>query len=283
VAALAAGACGSSEEPVAQVTVSPATATLPYPGTARLEVRWEPGAALGIETTPVVFVHLRSASRAVERTFDHALPFRWQPGQVQSSTVELWQSALAPPLPPGDYVLTLGLYDPLSGRRWPLAAAGAAEVDRSEYAVAQVTVPAPSGAAPKVDFLGEWAVLEPTGDQQLLAQRWLTGDGGLAFGGLAGPVDVDLTLTLLPPEDQGWRQVLDEGAGEAAVIVSSDCGGEQRSFSGAGVHRVALRLTPGPDAAAPCTVTIAPSFVFLDPVTLERRTVALQRLVWNAV
>ena len=170
--ALVAGAgCRGSLEPVARVKVKPATVTLTYPGTALLTTTWEATAALdGSGAQPVVFVHLLDAAGKIERTFDHPFPAAWQVGAAMTDPIELWQSALAPPMATGSYQLSFGLYDVGSRRRWPLTVDGV-EVDDGEYIVATVEVPPPGASAPKVAYAASWLPVEPTGDRQTFAQR----------------------------------------------------------------------------------------------------------------
>jgi hypothetical protein len=137
VASAALAGCGGESGPVARVSVEPDAVELAYPATARLTTSWEMTVPLDAEGRPVVFVHLIGAEGEVDRTFDFPLTVEWRPGETATVPVPLWQSALGPPLAPGSYRLTLGLYDSAAGRRWPLATAGE-EVARQEYEVARV-------------------------------------------------------------------------------------------------------------------------------------------------
>ncbi|HEX6200848.1 MAG TPA: hypothetical protein VF150_11320, partial [Thermoanaerobaculia bacterium] len=155
------GACGSEPaEPVARLTVAPAEVELRYPESAALSAAWEmtapleDGGAGAAAERPWVFAHLLDDAGAVVRTFDHELPVPWRPGETRSAPIELWQSALAPPLPAGSYRLTLGLYSPEDGRRFPLVTE-APEVKSGEYQVARVRVPPPE-AGPELAFTGGW-------------------------------------------------------------------------------------------------------------------------------
>jgi 4-amino-4-deoxy-L-arabinose transferase-like glycosyltransferase len=90
-------------------------------GTLSLTVQWE------AEAPPphnyLLFAHLLTAQGERVAQIDarpagpDALPTRWQPPRVYTWTHPL---PVPPDLPPGDYWLALGLYDPASGARLPL-------------------------------------------------------------------------------------------------------------------------------------------------------------------
>lgn len=277
-------ACGGEPaEPVARLQVPETELTLPYPASVILDTRWELLAPLGLEERgPVVFVHLLTEEGELVRTFDHPFPGPWTPGEAVRNPLELWQSALAPPLPPGRYTLTLGLVEPAAERRWFLAFEGreVEAVDRGEYAVATVTVPRHPGAdGPEVHFSGSWHPPAPGSDRQVLTTRMLADEGALELRGMGGPMEVGMDLRI-PTEDEGeYRVVSEEGAGEPSVIVSSDCSREPVRIAGRGGHRVHLNLRPAPGEDR-CTVLFAPDYVLFDPVTFFRATVQLRRLTW---
>ncbi|MDQ6893584.1 MAG: hypothetical protein M3167_12995 [Acidobacteriota bacterium] len=209
LSAVLAFACGCRPgPPVASLRISPATVRLGYPESAPLHFDWSPTAALGNGGTPTVFVHLLDERRGVRRTFDHPFPEAWAAGKPVSYDLELYQSALGAALPPGQYAVTAGLYDPSSGNRWALDAGGI-ELGRREYRVGTVEVPAPAPAsAPRFDFSGEWGPLEPDPSVQILARRRLHGPASLRFAARPGaPGKVRLALTV-------------HGA---ALAVESDC------------------------------------------------------------
>src|SRR5688572_5137989 len=147
---LAAAGCRGRAEPVASLAVAPKDVSLPAGHVAGWKLTWNPKAPLGdVEGKPRVFVHLLS-SRNLLRTFDHLLAEEWVPGRAQSYEIELYQSALAEPLPAGAYEVTAGLYDDVSGERWPLDSAGD-EVGKREYRVATVVVPSSAAGTPTYD------------------------------------------------------------------------------------------------------------------------------------
>ena len=110
------------------------------------------------------------------RTFDHPFPQRWREGTPVSYDLKLYQSAMAPPLPPGKYQVTLGLYGK-DGKRWaarrPGRAGGARRVQGRRGRGAERQTPARASPSPRPG----WTV-EPGGDRQVLARRWLVEPGG---------------------------------------------------------------------------------------------------------
>lgn len=224
-----------------------------------------------------VFVHLLDEPGGVVRTFDYAWPGAWQPGSGVEQRVILHQSALGPPLDPGVYTLTLGIYDG-AGRRWPLITTGEM-VDRREYRVADVRVPQDPGSDPMFQFSAEWLGSEPGRDLQVLARRWLIGPGQLRASGLDGPGELWLRL-LLPAANSGQELVLAEEAAQQAVTVRSDCGDVEVQLAGTGSHDVVLSITPDPDDDS-CAVEIEPNFYLLELESAERRAVALDGLAWS--
>ena len=129
--------CGR-DRPVAELRAEPAEVRLDYPRfvdlTLTFRITGEPPGGPG--PLPIVFVHLLDGAGTVVRTFDHTFPEPWKVGATVTDRVTLYQSALARPLTPGRYRLTVGLYDP--ERRWPLTAG--IEADRREYVAADVIV-----------------------------------------------------------------------------------------------------------------------------------------------
>lgn len=274
-AALAAG-CGPGE-PVAGLSVEPVDLLLAYPETARIEATWTPAAPLD---RPIAFVHLLNDQGELVRTFD--LPFSggWRPGEEVVQPIQLWQSALAPPLPAGVYELTMGVVDS-RGRRPPLVAAGR-EVDEGEYAMARVEVPPPPVGGPRLDLTDGWEPAGGDADRQLLGARWLRGEGALEVGGLSGPLDLVLTLRLPAPGEMTAALVPEEGSGEApSATVTPACGAAPVRL-GPGTHEVEIALRPAPGERA-CTIAIDPDFVYLDTQSLRRIAIELRRVVWSPV
>lgn len=288
-ALLAALTLSCAEEPltpVARLAVTPAEVALGYPASAVLSAEWEMTAPLAGSSDPGarpgepaggawVFAHLLDAEGALVRTFDHPLPFAWSPGETRSAPIELWQSALAPPLPPGDYRLTVGLYDPASGRRWALAT-GVMETDREEYPVARVRVLPPEPTA--VEFAGSWWPAEEGGDRQVVGRRWLREEGTIELGGLAPGSVLALGLRI-PAAGSGERLVLAPGAEAARVGISSPCADGEVEIADAGYHLVTLDLQPPADGR--CVVRLEPSYVVVSLESLRSRSVAVERLSYT--
>jgi hypothetical protein len=300
--ALAGFGCGR-DRPVAELEAAPAELRLDYPRFAVLTLTFRitgerPG---GPGPLPIVFVHLLDGAGTVVRTFDHPFPAAWRVGATVEDRVTLYQSALAPPLAPGRYRLTVGLYDP--ERRWPLAAG--VEADRREYVAATVAVGGANPNVPSFDFSEAWLPPQPRGDVQVLAQRWLSGEGRIRLTGIRQAGTLWLRLRIPPPQFEGFTMTLAEGAAQPAVLVSSGCsGGEEVSLSGSGTHEVSLRVEvdpieakeadPGAPAAAPsgesppvasmgstCEISLRPNFSFTSGAQALRQSVALEVLAWG--
>ncbi|MFP3939184.1 MAG: hypothetical protein ACLF0P_02660 [Thermoanaerobaculia bacterium] len=299
------GCAEEPEEPVARLRVPRAEVLLPYAASARLETAWRPLTPLGSgparpagPVEPVVFVHLLDDDGRILRTFDHPFPGPWTPLDPGDppvlDAVELWQSALGPPLPPGRYRLTMGVVDPVKGTRWPLAVDGSADgavdaaggppgepVDRGEYAVATVVVPeGDEGRGVEVVFEGAWSPVEVGSDRQVLATRMLNGQGTLVFRGLTEPLPVQMVLRVPDASGGPARLVSRTGSEVPTVVVASECAREPVRLTGWGSHSVRLRLRPA-GGAGECVVRLEPDFALIDPETLQRSAVQLRRLTWT--
>lgn len=214
-------ACGPGGRPVADLTSDRSQIDLAYPETVDFELTLTPRAARPTAGNLLLFVHLLDEPGSVVRTFDLPLDRPWSAGEAQRLRVRLHQSALAEPLPPGDYLLTAGLYAPgadTTGERFTLNAGH--EVARQEYRLATVRVPAPSAELPRFRFSDRWLPAEPGTDRQVLARRWLAGGGApgeLEIGPLAGPGALWIRLEIPaaagatdwrsrpPASRRGWR------------------------------------------------------------------------------
>ena len=140
LAALALLAGCARRRPVGSLEISPRETAVAAAACAPLRFTFRPVAALDrVHGRPTVFVHFRADSARLVGGLDHALPQSWTPGVVQSYEVPLCPAAFDPPLSPGRYRITAGLYDDSWGYRWPLET-GAEELDRREYFLASVTV-----------------------------------------------------------------------------------------------------------------------------------------------
>jgi len=212
------------QAPVAALRASTQTLVLPYPQRASLELSWRPLGPLG-ETagSPMVFAHLVDREGRVRRTFDHPFPDTWTAGSEVTYPLHLDQSAVAPPLPPGTYDLTMGLYA-AQGRRWSLDVEGA-EVDDQEYALVEVTIPRPVTPTPRFEFSGGWTAPQDTGTRQVVATRWLGGDDAeLAIWGHDWPGEAVLSFSIPRLQEPEFRLRTLAPDTAPAVAVESDCG-----------------------------------------------------------
>lgn len=275
VLALGVLACGEDEPPVASLEVTPKSLRLPFPELHTIHVSWQPSAPLaGFAGTPTVFVHLLDDNDKVVRTFDHAFPGRWREGTAVGYDLKLYQSALAPALSPGRYRLTIGLAGE-GKQRWTLDGVGE-PVARREYLAADVEVPpAPPNkkSGPRFTFSEQWLPIEPGGDRQVLARRWLSGDGGMRVAGLRKPGRVWLVLSIPQPSVAGPLNVA--GGGQPTVRIEGSCGDFEASLSGPGVHEVEMPLVEPPKSGQ-CRMELKPNFSFGTP----SRSVALENAAW---
>lgn len=293
-AAVLAG-CGGQQTPVAQVTVEPRQVSLPFGQMLPLHLTWTPSAALESGEAPTVFVHLLDGDRKVVRTFDHPFPQRWREGTPVSYEVDLYQSAMAPPLPVGKYQLTLGLYDK-EGKRWALDGLGEPTAGRNEYDAATVEVP-PGNAKPRFNFSASWLPVEPGGDRQVLARRSMASRAAIRVLDQPGPGTVWMMIRIPPTDLPEAKLVLDPGAKAPSVRVLANCGGgggdkddddggsggddgTETSLTGPGTHKVELAMD-APPANGFCRVLLSSNFL-LEPTTAVGRksSVSLENIAW---
>jgi hypothetical protein len=287
--------CGGQQTPVAQVTVEPRQVSLPFGRVQPLRFTWTPSAALESGETPTVFVHLLDGDRKVVRTFDHPFPQRWREGTPVSYDVDLYQSAMAPPLPAGKYQLTLGLYDK-EGKRWALDGLGEPTAGRNEYDATTVDVPA-GPSKPKFNFSASWLPVEPGGDRQVLARRSMVSRAAIRLVDQPGPGTVWMIIRIPPSDLPDTKLVLDPGAKAPSVRVVGNCGGggkggsedeseggedggTETSLTGPGIHEVELTMdAPPPDGF--CRVLLSSNFL-LEPTTAVGRksSVSLESIAW---
>jgi hypothetical protein len=286
--------CGGQQTPVAQVVVEPRQVSLPFAEVRPLRLTWTPSAALEGET-PTVFIHLLDGDRKVVRTFDHPFPQRWREGTPVSYEIDLYQSAMAPPLPAGKYPLTLGLYDK-EGKRWALDGLGEPKAGRNEYDAAMVEVPA-GKPKPRVAFSANWLPVEPGGDRQVLARRWMASRAAIRLIDQPGPGTVWMVVRIPPVDLPDTRLVLDPGATAPSVRVVSHCGtggseegdgdkdgegGSETSLTGPGMHEVELAVDAPPPNGF-CRVLLSSNFL-LEPTTAvaRKRSISLENIAWTS-
>ena len=219
-AALLAG-CREGSTPAASLSFTPAAVRLAYPQSAAVKLSWRPARELDrLHGKPLVFVHLldrAEGTSTVLRTFDHALPQAWAAGKPQDYELDLYQSALAEPLPPGRYVLSLGLYDDSWGYRWPLQTGGP-EAARREYRVATVEVSGADPSAPKFSFSAGWRETEAVPTRQVLAHRCLSGPASLLIGEIRAAGTLRLLWTIPGQPRIAFASTCEEGRRETLAI-----------------------------------------------------------------
>jgi hypothetical protein len=277
-------ACGGGEgAPVAKLSLEPGAVDLPYGSFTDLDLAWTPRAELeGVTGQLRLFAHLLDPKGRLTRTFDQGLPDDWQVGQSQHAKLRLYQSLLAPPLAAGDYTLTVGLYDD-SGRRWPLDTEGERR-GRDEYEMVAVHVPKKSAGLPAFEFSPTWSPTLAGSDRQVVAFRWLHGDGSIHLSEIQGPGTLWARIQIPAVETAGMRRQIEdsEGGDEARLGLSAGCSGFEAGVSGAGSHDIDIPVTTD---SGRCTVTYDPNFVMIanDPaaVTDAGRTLLLEALAWK--
>ena len=277
VLALAAG-CSHGDDPVGGLTVEPAHVTLAYPQPIPVRLTWTPTVLPESDSgTLVVFVHLLSGPKQVIRTFDHPFPKTWTPGTPVTYSIDLGQSALAPPIVPGHYILSIGLYDG-AHQRFALRTTGQ-ELAHQEYQVAEVEVLPTAAPAPTFAFSSGWDAPEPTGDNQKPMRRWVDDPGTITISGM--PANGIVRLSLRVPEvktDGGEKLLLDPGVERPRVAVTSTCGAGQLPVDGYGPHVLDVRVAAGQS----CDITVDPLFKVVRSDTVTPRAPAfLEDLEWK--
>jgi len=273
--------CGGSESPVGHLTVAPTSVELGHPGFVELEFAFRFDQALeGSSGHPRVFVHLLDETGGIVRTFDHDLPVPWRPGSSHEYGALLYQSALAPPLAPGEYSLTVGLHDG-SGRRWALATDGE-RAGRNEYVVASVRTTDSVADTPMFLFPEVWRAAEGGTDRQVLARRWLGGTGSLRLAGIRGDGHLWMSVGIPVPDERTEELVLDEGETTPMVDVATTCSDFTQRLEGRGGHSISIAVGGGAgELPAECEVSFDSNFYLIELDTLGRRTVALENLAWS--
>ncbi len=281
---LALSACRGAGEPVAELTVTPASLELELGSFVELGLRIVPLTDLEAGVAPQVFLHLVDEPGSVLRTFDHRLPGEFRKGQEIAYRVRIHQSAVAEPLAPGRYTLTAGLHDGAGGR-FPLQGASV-EVARLEYAVATVDVPESSPSVPAIRFSPSWLPVEPGRDRQIVARRPLAGAGPGTFqiGPLQGPGEILLRLGLPVPASGRLERTSDESTSK--IRLRSSCGDFQAELPGEpGADGAAVELLiPVPATVQPveCDIRIEPNFLVRAGDQTESRSVSIELLAWRA-
>jgi hypothetical protein len=261
--------------PVARVDVTPRQVRLGFPEVQTVQITWSPTADLdGLSSQPMVFVHLRDDKNKLVRTFDHPFPKKWRTGAPVMDEAKLFQSQLSPPLSPGTYTLTIGLYE--GKRRWALEGLGE-RIDRAEYVAAQVEVPSES-TAPKLVFSPQWQPVEPGADRQVLVRRWLGNRGAIRLEGVRAPGSLWMMLRI-PPVDPANERLELEGAANLPAVLVRGCGGFEMSVSGPGSHEIEVPVEAAANGA--CRIGLNPNFTIVTASTGKRRSVSLENAAWR--
>ncbi len=285
--------CGGGEaEPVAHLALEPGEVDLPYGSFTDLELSWTPRAELGDVTGHLrVFAHLLDAEGRLSRTFDEDVPGVWQVGEAERTPLRIYQSLMAPPLAPGDYTLTAGLYDD-SGRRWPLETAGKRR-GQGEYAMVTVHVPGSSQGhgksqgpqLPDFEFSRTWSANLAGADRQVIAFRWLYHDGSIRLTHIRGPGTLWARIQIPSVDTGAMRRQIEDGTGseEARVALSADCSGFEAGVSGAGSHDVDIPVAP---EDGQCVIGYDPNFTMVPkspevPQSDAGRSMLLEVLAWK--
>lgn len=288
VLALPAACGGDDAAPVATLSASPSTVELPY-GTYRdVVLEWATTAELdGLKGSPRLFLHLLDEDGDLVRTFDQDLPTDWRAGREMRQAARVYQSLLSPPLPPGSYTLTAGLYDG-AGNRWALGGLGEPVAAR-EYRVAAVEVPSGASDLPAVTFSPAWSPNQAGGDRQVVAFRTLAGEGAITLSELSGPGTLWLEVRVPPDRAAGLvRRIVDPpegGDGMPRVTVTSSCSGFESRISGEGSHRIEVPVEMQAEGAGgadegSCEISLAPNYV-MESESGDRRSINLEVIAWS--
>ncbi len=276
LAALLIAGCEEAPQPVGGIAVEPTQIALPASSYTPLEITVTPSTALDAGADPHVMVHLLDASGTVVRTFDHPLPVEWTPGTTESYPIDLYQSALAPPLDAGAYRLTVGLYDPAAGR-WALTAAGE-EVATSEYAVATVDAAPRPEAGPRFFFSPTWQATEAGTDVQILGRRWLRGDGSIRVDRLESAGTLKVVARIPKPNPELEDLVLSEGFDGVVLEATTTCSDQSWTFTGQGRHVLEVSVGAG---AGECEIAFVPRYQIVNRLNLDGRALVVDLLAWQ--
>lgn len=264
-------ACASPPTPMGVLSAEPATFSLPHAGWERVRLDWTMTETLAdLEGQLRVSLHLVGGGELL-RTFDHAFPGEWVPGEDRAYEVTVFQSALAPPLALGEYVLRAGLYD-TAGHHW------AVDGEPGDQ-VAEIVVAEPGADFPELSFSADWLPTEEGTDQQILARRWLAGvgDGAIRVRGIAAAGALWLRLGI-PTAGERQEMVLAADAAEPVATVRADCSEFVAELAGSGSHTLEIPLA----AAAECQILFNANFELISTENDEKRTIALENVAWTA-
>lgn len=271
-------ACGKDTlAPVGSVSLEPAALELPYGLWADTLLHWQMDAdPESLQGDLMVFVHLLDREGQVQMTLDHPFPGVWQAGKSVEDPLTLVHSSLGPRLPPGQYRLTVGLFDPVTEHRFALA--GATDVHRQEYEVGTVTIPETDAQAPPASFSESWRPVELGRDRQVLARRWLVGSGKINLGPAREEGRASLLLQI-PSAREGLQIAFEspeESDGQPRVVLTSTCGIEIELLA-SGKHDVEIPLQENQS----CELHLVPNYQLIDLSSFQRSTLTLEQLAWR--
>jgi len=253
--------CGTPRQPpIAELRSStPPSLLLPWPTFEELELSIRPLRGLQSSSAVIVFAHLIDGNGLIVRTFDHPVPAEWSVEAELRDRFPVFQSALAPPLPAGDYELVVGLYE-VGGEKLPVKSA-LRSVRRNQYLLAQVSIPETVVDASLIAFEGAWSEPEQGRDRQLVAaiDAIAGSDGRLHLSGDAAGKDLLLALALPGPTVPGSQVELLGEDNLPEVAIDRICTGSRRLVSGPGLH---IEILPAPVApgAFDCSIGFSSNF-----------------------
>ena len=275
-AGLAGMSCVPGELPVAELYANGPEAPLDHASNLTMSLEWQPLRPLEpTRATPFLFVHLLDREGQLLRTFDREIPEAWlgkvAGGGSGEAEIEIWQSALAAPLPAGWYRLTAGVYDLGSGRRWRLETS-AREIDEGEYEIAEIEVASAGRRTPDLLFDGDWLVPEE-GGRHNPGRRWMGESGTIGLRGTAGWHELVLSISITDLSAGRHLPILEDGATDPRLIIRNGCDHDAKIlFEGYGVRSAVLRI----DAEDACTITFLPNFTMLDLDDYTHRSIGLE-------
>lgn len=271
--------------PVAELRVGVGGGQLVYAASTRVPVEWKLLEPANLPSPALyLFVHFVDENGDILRVFDRPMPAASEPFEH----IEIWQSALAEPLPRGSYRLITGIYDVASGRHWQLETNGAA-IRKGKYEIAEIEIDSTDRKTPDIGFEGDW--LSPNiGQKHNPGRRWLGKGGAIRLQGNTRWSELVLGISIIELPD---HQLAMEDASEPQLVISNGCdasvdqsaddagnGGEdgsgdvasKRLVTGYGFHWLNLRL----EARDDCSIVLKPNFTMLDLESYITHSVGLE-------
>ncbi len=285
--------------PLAELRAGVAERPLVHASSTRIPVEWKSLGELDLPSpSPYLFVHIAEGDGNVLRTFDREMPS----ASAQLEYIEIWQSALAEPLPSGSYRLITGLYDVATGRQWQVETNGT-QIDDGKYEIAVIEVETAERKTPGLGFEGEWFPPE-AGQKHNPGRRWLGKGGAIRLQEHAGWSELVLAISMTALPADRHRLVMEE-ANEPQLVIRNGCeadsgdqslgdasdgddqdpgdagdgddlglgdGASEIRITGYGLHSASLRL----GARGECSIFLGPNFVMLDLEDFTIRSVGLE-------